>query len=113
MTMEERLENAFWKLDLQIQPGLDTTALDEYVTYFYSSGGILHGDDAPCLEHRQWSVVYVAPLSCDRRRMRAQIRTAIQTVTGIWPREDDDTDVHGQRFVYEFETFGGIADGEV
>lgn len=111
MNIEDRLEKEFWLLGLTFQPGLDTTAAAEYLAYYYDSDGTLFGDDAPCLEHRNWTIVYFAPLAHDRREMRQMIRRIIQDVTGVWPSEDDATDANGQRFVYEFETFGGICDG--
>ena len=112
MSIESKLETAFEALGLSLQPGLDTTAAGEYMAYYYDSDGVLYGDDGPCLDHKNWTVVYVAPLACDRREIRQAIRRAIQTVTGIWSSEDDATDGNGQRFVYDFETFGGIEDGE-
>lgn len=111
MSIEDTLELRFEKLGLSFQPGLDTTAAEEYLAYYFNSDGTLFGDDGPCLEHRNWTIVYVAPLALDRREMRQTIRRTIQDVAGVWPSEDDATDGNGQRFVYEFETFGGIENG--
>ena len=111
MSIERKLELAFEELGLSLQPGLDTTASGEYMAYYYDSDGVLYGDDGPCLDHRTWTIVYAAPLAHDRREVRQAIRKAIQDITGIWPSEDDATDVNGQRFIYEFETVGGIDDG--
>ena len=111
MNIEDILAKQVAALGLSFQPGLDTTAEGEYMAYYFDSDGTLFGDDAPCLEHRNWTVVYVAPIAHDRREMRQLIRRTIQDVAGVWPSEDDATDGSGQRFVYEFETFGGINDG--
>ena len=111
MRIEDTLEMQFAEHGLSFQPGLDTTVSEEYLAYYYNSDGTLFGDDGPCLEHRNWTIIYVAPLAHDRRKMRQQIRAIIQAVTGVWPSEDDATDAAGQRFVYEFETFGGIGYG--
>ena len=111
MSIEDALAKRFAELGLTFEPGLDTTVAGEYLTYYYDSDGTLFGDDAPCLEHRNWTVVYVAPIGHDRRETRQNIRGSIQAVTGVWPSEDDATDGNGQHFLYEFETFGGIGDG--
>lgn len=111
MTYEDKFEEAFGQLGLSIQPGLDTTADPEYVVYGYDSDGTLFGDDEPCLDHRRWTIVYVAPVAYDRRETRRLIRSVIQQITGVWPSEDDATDGNGQRYIYEFETFGVIGDG--
>ena len=110
-SIEDVLAKRFAELGLTFEPGLDTTVSGEYLAYYYDSDGTLFGDDGPCLEHRNWAVVYVAPIAHDRREMRQLIRRTIQDVTGVWPSEDDATDGNGQRFIYEFETFGGIGDG--
>lgn len=112
MSYEDRFVEAFGSLGLSIQPGLDTTAEPEYIVYGFDSAGTLFGDDGPCLEYRKWSIVYVAPVACDRREMRRCIRSLIQDITGVWPSEDDATDGSGQRYIYEFETVGGIEDGQ-
>lgn len=111
MTYEEQLVSGFAALGLSIEPGLDTSAETEYVVYGYDSEGTLYGDDGPCLEYRRWTIVYVAPISYDRREERMKIRELIQSITGVWPSEEDATDGNGQRYIYEFETFGGIDDG--
>lgn len=111
MTYEDRFAEAFCAMGLPIQPGLDTTADPEYVIYGYDSDGTLYGDDGPCLEYRRWTVVYVAPVAYDRREQRRNIRDLIRRITGVWPGEEDATDGNGQRYIYEFETFGGISDG--
>lgn len=113
MSIEERLEQAFMLHGLPFQPDLDTTAEAEYLAYYYDSDGTLYGDDGPCLEHRNWTIVYAAPLTYDRREMRQAIRNTILAVTGVWPSEENISDGNGQRYVYEFETFGGIVDGTV
>lgn len=111
MNYEEQFELGFTELGLHIEPGLDTTAGTEYVAYGYGSEGTLYGDDAPCLDYRRWSVVYVAPVGYDRRDLRTKIREMIQRITGVWPSEEDITDAAGQRYIYDFETFGGIDNG--
>lgn len=113
MTYEDLFEDAFLDLGLRIQPGLDTTVDSEYVVYGYNSDGTLYGDDSPCLEHRRWTIVYVAPIAYDRREMRQEIRRAIRKITGTWPSEEDATDAAGQRYIYEFETFGVIDNGQI
>lgn len=111
MRTEDTLEMRFAELGLSFQPGLDTTVSGEYLAYYYNSDGTLFGDDGPCLEHRNWTIIYVAPLAHDRREMRQKIRAIIQAVTGVWPSEEDATDASGQRYAYEFETFGGVGNG--
>lgn len=111
MTHDERLCRGIEKLGLRIEPGLDTSAEGEYVVYAYSRNGALWGDDAPCLEQRFWTVVYVAPTSCDRLEMRIRIMQTILSLFEVWPHEDDATDETGQRWVYEFSTIGGLDDG--
>ena len=111
MTYEDLLVEGFTDLGLHIEPGLDTSADAEYVVYGYDSDGTLYGDDGPCLDLRRWTIVYVAPVAKDRRTIRLKIRELIQRIAGVWPSEEDATDVAGQHFIYEFETFGGIADG--
>lgn len=112
MTYDAQLRQAITKLGLHVEPNLDTSAIDEYLTYDYDSEGTLFGDDAPCLDRRQWSLVYVAPLSANRISMRHDIREAVFEVFGVWPSEDDESDSSGQRYIYSFETIGGIDDGE-
>lgn len=111
MTYDERLCRSIERLGLSIEPGLDTSAEGEYVVYTYSRSGTLWGDDAPCLEQRFWTVVYVAPVSCDRLETRFRIMQTIMDIFEVWPREDDATDDNGQRWVYEFSTIGGLDDG--
>lgn len=111
MTYDEALCEKVDELGLSIEPGVDTTAGGEYVAYSYTRSGTLFGDDAPCLEQRNWSLVYVAPVSCDRLEMRRKISQMILELFGVWPHEDDVTDANGQRWLYEFETVGGLDDG--
>lgn len=111
MTYEDLFVQGFDTLGLHIEPGLDTSAETEYVAYGFDSEGMLYGDDTPCLDFRRWSVVYVAPVGYDRRDQRMKIRKMILGITGVWPSEEDATDGAGQRFIYEFETFGGIGNG--
>lgn len=111
MTYDERLCRGIEELGLTIEPGLDTSAEEEYVVYTCSRSGTLWGDDAPCLEQRFWTVVYVAPVACDRLVQRIRIMQTILSIFGAWPTEDDATDEAGQRWVYEFSTIGGIDDG--
>lgn len=113
MTYDEKLCRGIEELGLSIEPGLDTTAEGEYVAYSYTRSGALYGDDAPCLEQRSWSVVYVAPLHCDRLEMRMAIVRLIFSIFGDWPTEDDYTDENGQRWAYQFTTIGGLECGTV
>lgn len=111
MTYDDKLCLAVEKLGLHIEPGIDTSAEGEYVVYSYTRNGTLWGDDAPCLDQRRWTVVYVAPLGYDRRKERLAIMQAIFSIFSAWPDEDDYTDENGQRWVYEFDTIGGLDDG--
>lgn len=111
MTYDAKLKQALEALGLHIEPGLDTTAGTEYCAYGYDSSGTLFGDDGPCLDYRRWTVVYVAPVGQNRLAMRQSIRRAIFEVFGVWPSEEPDTDESGQRYLYDFETIGAIADG--
>ena len=108
MTYDERLCRAVEELGLPIEPGLDTSLEAEYAVYSYSRSGTLWGDDAPCLEQRNWNVWYGAPASCDRLEMRMKIMQMIFSIFGVWPREEDYTDENGQRWLYEFGAVGGI-----
>lgn len=112
MSYEAQLCTALRDLGLSIEPNLDTSAVTEYLTYGYDSEGVLFGDDAPCLDQRKWSLVYVAPLGVNRIAMRRSIREAVLGVFGDWPSEEDVSDASGQRYIYSFETIGGINDGE-
>jgi hypothetical protein len=111
MTYDEKLCNAVEKLGLHIEPGIDTSAQGEYVVYSYGRNGALWGDDAPCIDHRQWLVIYVAPLGADRVEKRLTLMQAIASACGVWPEEDDFSDINGQRWTYQFDTIGGIANG--
>lgn len=111
MTYEDKLCKAVETLGIHIEPGVDTSAQGEYAVYSYTSNGGLWGDDGPCIDHRHWLVIYVAPLGCDRLENRRQLRTTIFTLFDAWPDEDDYSDADGQRWSYEFETIGGIDDG--
>lgn len=108
MTFDERLCRGFDELGLPVEPGLDTSLEPEYVVYSYTRNGALWGDDGPCLEQRNWSVVYCAPIACDRLETRQKIMQMIFSIFGTWPREDDATDAACQRWVYSFDTMGGI-----
>lgn len=111
MTRDERFLEKIEDLGLHVEPSLDTSALSEYVVVFYNSEGTLFGDDAPCLEARYWQVIYVAPVAYDRTEIREKLRRLIYEIYEVWPREEDVTDVNGQRFLYEFSTIGGFEDG--
>ncbi len=111
MTYDERLCREIEALGLHIEPGLDTSAEGEYVTCSYTRSGTLWGDDAPCLEQRNWSVVYVAPVSCDRLEKRMQIMQVIFSIFGAWPHEEPFADETGQRWLYDFDSIGGLDDG--
>ena len=111
MTYDERLCQGIESLGLHIEPGLDTSAEGEYAAYSYARNGTLWGDDAPCLEQRFWTVVYVAPVGYDRMEIRTRIMQTILGIFGAWPREEDYSDINGQRWVYEFSTIGGLDDG--
>lgn len=111
MTQDARLTAGLKQLGLHVEPNLDTSAEKEYVAYFYDREGTLHGDDGPCVEYRRWTVVYVAPNGLNRLEKRQQISRLIQSLFGAWPTEENMTDESGQRYVYEFDTIGGIDDG--
>lgn len=106
-TFLDRIEG----LGLHVEPSLDTSASGEYVVVMYNSDGTLYGDDRPCLEMRNWQVVYVAPVGYDRTDIRSRLRWLILDIYGVWPSEEDVSDANGQRFLYDFLTFGGIDDG--
>ncbi len=111
MTEDVLLKQALEALCLHVEPGLDTSAKPEYCAYAYDSSGTLFGDDRPCLEHRRWTVLYVAPLGQNRIEMRQNIRRAIFDTFGVWPSEDTETDASGQQYLYNFETIGGLIHG--
>lgn len=111
MTYDEHLFAAISKLGIHVEPNLDTSADDEYLAYGYDSEGTLHGDDAPCLDYRRWTLVYRAPVGHNRTKMRNKIRDAVFKLFDVWPSEEDVSDAAGQRYIYSFETIGGIYDG--
>lgn len=108
MTYDAKLKEALEALGLHVEAGLDTSAGSEYCVYGYDSSGTLFGDDGPCLEYRRWTVVYVAPVGQNRLAMRQNIRRAIFEVFGVWPSEEPAPDAYGQRYLYDFETVGGL-----
>lgn len=111
MSRDEKFLNGIETMALHVELSLDTSAFSEYVVVMYNSDGTLHGDDRPCLEMRNWQVVYVAPVGYDRTDIRSRLRWLILDLYGVWPSEEDVSDANGQRFLYEFSTFGGIEDG--
>ena len=111
MTIDERFLDKIEKLGLHVEPSMDTTAAAEYVVISYTSEGTLFGDDAPCLEKRNYQMVYVAPIGYDRTDIRNNLRCLVLELYNDWPREEDVSDANGQRFLYEFSTFGGFEDG--
>lgn len=108
MSPDEQLGAALLTLGLPVSPGVDTTTEGEYIVYSYVSDGELWGDDAPCIDHRIWAVVYAAPLDLNRLSMRNAIRNVIFDLFGAWPSEDPETTAVGQQYLYEFETVGGL-----
>lgn len=108
---EELLVQGVEALGLPISPGLDVTVAGEYTVYDYRSSGALFGDDAPCLDQRQWTLVYVAPPATDRTETRTAIRRIIFQIFGEWPSEDPSSDANGQRYIYSFESIGGLSYG--
>lgn len=110
--METLLYNALTGLGLHVEPSMDTSAQDEYVVYAYDSEGTLYGDDVPCLDYRRWDLIYRAPVGANRLQMRKNIRYAILDIFGVWPSEDDASDATGQKYLYSFETIGGVVDGD-
>lgn len=111
MSRDERFLEGVEALGLHVEPDLDTSTLEEYVVVSYSCDGTLYGDDAPILETRNWQVVYAAPLGYDRTDIRNRLRWLIFEVYGAWPGEENVSDANGQRFLYEFATFGGVGNG--
>lgn len=77
----------------------------------YDSEGTLYGDDAPCLDYRRWDLVYRVPIGVNRLDMRRRIRHTILDLFGVWPSEEDVSDASGQRYLYSFETIGGVVNG--
>lgn len=112
MTYDAQLYQTLSTLGLPVEPILDTSVDHEYITYSYESEGTLFGDDGPCLEYRRWTVIYSAPIGYNRLTVRQQVQQAIWNLFGVWPSEDDASDANGQRWIYEFDTTGGIACGE-
>lgn len=110
--MEEQLYAAMTALGLHVEPNLDTSTNEEYLVYGYDSEGTLYGDDAPCLDHRRWDLVYRAPIGTNRLEMRKKIRHTILDLFDVWPSEEDVSDASGQRYLYTFETIGGVVDGD-
>lgn len=111
MTQDERFLKGIENLGLHVEPSLDTSALDEYVVVSYNSDGTLFGDDAPCLERRNWQMVYAAPIACNCTDIRSRLRRIVYEIYDVWPSEEDVSDAKSQRFLYEFTSFGGIEDG--
>lgn len=109
--MEEKLYAALTALGIHVEPNLDTSTEEEYLVYAYDSEGTLYGDDAPCLDARRWDLVYRAPIGVNRIELRQKIRYAILDLFGVWPAEDDASDASGQKYLYSFETIGGVVDG--
>lgn len=112
MTQDAQLKQGVEALGLPIEQNLDTTAAGEYVVYSYRRQGALYGDDGPCLEQRQWEVVYAAPVGQNRLKTRMAIIDLIQQLFGVYPSEEDVSDVSNQRYLYEFETIGGVSNGD-
>lgn len=113
MTYDAQLKQRLEELGVPVEPIIDTSVDREYIAYFYERKGTLFGDDEPVLEHRRWTVVYCAPNSCNRMSMRQNIIQTIFELFGSWPSEDNASDANGQRWLYEFDTAGGIDYGEV
>lgn len=113
MNRDERFLDGIEALGLHVEPSLDTTAAAEYVVLSYTSEGTLYGDDSPCLEMRNWQMVYVAPVGYDRTDIRNKLRWLVYDTYEVWPSEDDVSDANGQRFLYDFSTFGGFDDGKI
>lgn len=111
MTQEAALKEAIETLGIHVEPNLDTSVGPEYAAYFYTSEGYLWGDDRPCLDRRRWTLVYVAPHGQNRIPKRLGIRQAIMDLFDAWPEEQNASNADGQRYIYEFTTIGGIADG--
>lgn len=111
MTQEALLKAAIEKLGIHVEPNLDTAAGTEYAAYYYNSAGTLWGDDSPCLDYRRWTLVYVVPVGHNRITKRLGIRQAIMDLFDAWPEEEDASDVNGQRYIYTFDTIGGINNG--
>lgn len=111
MTREEKLLDGIEALGLHVEPNLDTSAGEEYVVLFYNSDGTLHGDDAPCLEFRDWEMVYVCPVASNRLSVREALRRLIYEIFDVWPPEDNASDQNGQRYVYDFQSYGGLECG--
>lgn len=112
MSYDAQLCQTIKSLGLRIEPNLDTSTHSEYLVYGYTSEGALFGDDVPCIDHRRWELVYVVPVSVNRISVRRSIREAILKIFGVWPSEEDVSDASGQRYLFCFETIGGIDDGE-
>lgn len=108
MTQDAELCEALETTGLTVSPGLDTTSQGEYIVYGYVRSGALWGDDGPSLEQRKWFVIYAAPTDLNRLEVREQIRDIIFNIFGAWPSEDQETTMAGQRYIYEFETIGGL-----
>lgn len=113
MTYDAELKKSLSALGVPVEPILDTSVDHEYIAYYYESKGTLFGDDVPCMEYRSWTVVYLAPVGYNRLAMRQNIRQVIFDLFEVWPTEDDASDASGQRWIYEFETIGGLDCGEV
>lgn len=111
MSHETRFIEGIEALGLHVEPGLDTSAGTEYVVLLYDSEGTLYGDDCPCLEMRNWQMIYVAPVGYNRIDVREKLRWLVYEIFDIWPPEENVSDVNGQRFLYEFSSFGGFDDG--
>lgn len=111
MTLDDKLVSGIAGLGIRIEPNLDTSTEPEYLVYSYTSQGTMFGDDAPCLDYRRWTLAYIAPIGTNRIAIRRSIRETIQELFGVWPSEEDCSDVSGQRYVYDFETIGGLDDG--
>lgn len=108
MTDDARLKQELERLDIPVEPLVNTEVDHEYIAYFYERKGALFGDDHPVLEHRRWTVIYCAPVGYNRLDTRQRILQTIYDLFGAWPSEDTAVDATGQRWIYEFETVGGL-----
>ena len=101
MTINQVIITALSALSIPCEPDTNTIDATEYLTFNYFTNGECFGSGKVWLERYNAQIHYCCPSGYNCLSKLAQIKSLLFAGGFSWPGMTDESDIYGQRWVFE------------